>query len=177
MNRETYRRTTNTSFVIAVASVVLFDRFPHLHWLFGSLLLAAGIVAVVVHFYVQWHPAEVALAPRAGASKDSFLIADVDYSPREPLQSPLAWIDMEEVTVKFSVEPLPAFKPAAIDPNIVVEVCEKLAAAEIDFEITLTGDGNLTIRRIRAPKLGIFEHTIWDPRFTTGNPSTPQTVN
>ena len=52
----TYRQTTDLCFFLSAASVILFDHFPEMHWLLGSLLPSTGIVAVVVHFYVQSHP-------------------------------------------------------------------------------------------------------------------------
>jgi hypothetical protein len=55
---------------------------------------------------------------------------------------------------------------------MVAQVCEKLAAAPVDFEVTLTGEGNLRIRPIRQRLLPwTFEGVAMKPGATKRNPS------
>jgi len=47
---------TNACFFIGGAAVYLYDRYPALHWLFGSILAAAAITATVAYFSGHWEP-------------------------------------------------------------------------------------------------------------------------
>ena len=152
MNRTGYKRTTNLCFVVAASSVILFDQFPQLHWLTGSLLIASGVVAAAVHFYVQWHPIQtsnglvvpVTTTETARPQRLSSLVepAEVDTG-----------VDPHTFFVNFAID-YPS-RPT-IDTDTVAVLCQKLAATEMDFEVTITGDGNLTIRPIREKQQQVF---------------------
>jgi hypothetical protein len=152
MNRTTYKRATNFCFVVAAASVILFDRFPHLHWLTGSLLIASGVAAVAIHFYVQWRPAETSnglLVPVEAiepvrAEGPSLLAGATEVD---------TGVDPRMVFVKFAMDY--PYRPP-IDTDAVAVLCQKLASTDTDFEVTITGEGNLTIRPIREKQQRVF---------------------
>jgi hypothetical protein len=163
MKRTTYKLATNFCLVVAAASVILFDRFPQLHWLTGGLLVGAGLAATAVHFYVQWRPVQtVERAPEETVADqfDGFLtpigkaLEPVCVPIAETASAPDLGIDLGKVFVKFAISYPPRQR---IDADIVAQVCEKLAATETDFEVTLTGEGDLTIRPSRQKQQpGVF---------------------
>jgi hypothetical protein len=51
-----HKYVTNACFFIGAAAVYLYDRYPPLHWLFGSILAAAAITATVAYFSGHWEP-------------------------------------------------------------------------------------------------------------------------
>jgi hypothetical protein len=155
MNRTTYRRTTNFCFVVAAASVILFDRFPQLHWLTGGCLIASGVAAAAVHFYVQWRPVQT---EKEAATEESL---DAVFTPVEAPAEPVPVEGRQWFAEVGGFDPGVAFRPMLmkfaldypprppIDASGVAVLCQKLAATETDFEVTITGEGNLTIRPIR----------------------------
>ena len=163
MTPKTYKFLTNICFAIAIVSILLFDRFSRVQWIFGGLFLMAAAVAVSAHLYSQWHP----LAARQETAVDRI------GSAVQPIQ--LCWPEFpEEETQRFLVMARHPMFPAQLfirqqfeyfavsqppliarfDANIAVEIARKLAPAQTDFEVTLTAEGHLVIRPFRAPLSG-----------------------
>jgi hypothetical protein len=196
MNSAIYKRTTNLCIVVAAASVILFDKFPELHRLAGAFLITSGVVATAVHLYVQWRPFQrVEEMPPAEAESSSLGNPIEKTQEPVHVAETLAWTGTEWRTVQaagswgkapfktwgvkdrsradesqlfadaqwFSVVSL---SRPSIDAATVAEVCEKLAATEMDFEVTLTGDGSLIIRPMRRKQ--VFQTAASEPRFTKG---------
>lgn len=174
MNHVTYKRTSNLCIIVAAASVILFDKFPELHRLAGGLLIASGVVAAAVHFYVQWRPVQTAEEPRPADAESGSLVVSIENT-REPVR-------VAETLVRNTGEAVELWHKApfktggwflidylsrpSIDAATVAQVCQKLAATEMDFEVKLTGDGSLTIRPIRRKE--VFETIALEDRFTKG---------
>ena len=172
MNSTGYKRITNLCFAIAVACVLLFDRFPAIHWLTGTLLIASGIVAMTVHFYVQWRPTSAAVDRKFIAREAKVPQASVAHLEAS-ISSGSAEAGWVGTTVELPKIPRGGSKAYSYEPvlnaGIIVEVCEKLAAATTDFEVTLTGEGNLRIRPIREKRqLRAFEDLDVKPHATKG---------
>jgi hypothetical protein len=71
MTLRTYKRITNTCFGVAIAAVLVLDHAGSFRWLLASLAVAAGVVAGVVHVYVQWHPVDGNALPKSRAEEHS----------------------------------------------------------------------------------------------------------
>jgi hypothetical protein len=200
MNSAIYKRTTNLCIVVAAGSVILFDKFPELHTLAGVFLITSGVVATTVHLYVQWRPFQTAREmPPVDAESGSLLTPIEKTQELVSVAETLAWTGTEWSAVQAGkfwgkarsktsglkdrsrADENPSFADAkwfsivnlsrpSIDAATVAEVCEKLAATEMDFEVTLTGDGSLIIRPMRR-KL-VFETTAPEARFTKGEVET-----
>lgn len=198
MNHLTYKRITNVCIVVAAGCVILFDKFPGLHKLAGGFLIASGIAAVAVHLYVQWHPFQVGGETRPAGVESPNLLPSVETTG-EPVyvrtwqlaaaETGTGWETelfnarwtryrsrVGQVRAFAGVQGLPIADTSrpSIDLDTVMQVCERLAASEMDFEVTLTGDGSLTIRPIRQRQ--VFKTTAWKARLTKREVTTPDTI-
>jgi hypothetical protein len=190
MNHTMYKRVTNICMVVATACAILFDKFPSLHAITGAFLVVSGVLAAAVHVYVQWRPLQAPKEIQSTAEKCRVLAPTVE-TKQEPSRVMLRhtlgaeqaerfwgetlkniwsqWDQMEpEGNLPLAGRSTPyalywfAQKPS-IDVSTIVQVCEKLAATETDFEVTLTGDGSLRIRPIKEKQPP--ESTALEARF------------
>jgi hypothetical protein len=161
MNVFGYRRLTNLCFFVAAVSLLLFDLVPASHGLAGVLLIASGIVAIGAHFYLQSHPTR---------ANSGVIAAVCESNCRElPKKAPTAavssnfadlrWVNVRVDVTKSTLTTAKSYSVRPIlRPDVVAQVCEKLAAGPVDFEVTLTPEGDLRIRPIRQMQSHTFEN-------------------
>ena len=170
MTRRTYTRITNLCLAVGIVAVLLFDHAGSLNWLFGAVLIAAGLVAGTVHFYSQWRVPNEETAPTtsleedfpaelkdprkagevAGWLPDSPVVAgELEYAAFTARDQGFEW--GVSGSAKFRRPAWPAVRKGESAFNIghIVELVEELSASPARShvaEITLTPEGNLTIR-------------------------------
>jgi len=194
-----YKRITSLCVVVAAGSVILFDKFPRFHRLAGLFLIASGIAAAAVHLHAQWHPLrmeeeqpssdpEFGYPPsHIGTTEEPMYVTAIqpetitEAGPAwETLPFNVPWLKdpskVEQVPTLVSARLVPILYVSrpSVDLDTVTRLCERLAASETDFEVTLAGDGSLTIRPIRQEET--FETSASKARFMRRERVTPETV-
>jgi hypothetical protein len=152
MTRRTYSYITNLCFAIAVAAVLLFDRAGSLNFLLGGLLVASGLLAGAVHLYSQWHPPRPhlpAATTEQGLTTTAESKGDIYGLPEVLADEVVSGLPRYELPfiVSFRRTLYVLSQPRQrLDTDLLIEVAKKLSPNRADYEVTLTPEGNLTIR-------------------------------
>jgi len=151
-------------------AVLLFDRFPSVEWLFGSLLLAATAVAAVVHFRSERHSLEEAAAGKSDVAKVSdagaesqvesvlYDIEDIKhdlaaYVIRDRIQTQLAarhrLLELYNVSYRHHFHHRPALVRQELDMDAVIKLARGLSPHRTDYEVSwVPAEGRVVVRPI-----------------------------